>query len=138
VALATPRSEHTTTLLANGRLLVAGGRDAQGRPLASAEVLDLVARTVDPTTGPLLAARAGHTATRLPSGRVLIAGGLDESGAPIADAELYDPTLGPLGAFVATAPLDRPRAGHRAVVLCDGAVLFVGGGPGASVYQPAP
>jgi hypothetical protein len=36
--LTTPRAGHTTTLLADGRLLVAGGVDAGGNALASAEI----------------------------------------------------------------------------------------------------
>src|SRR2546430_12174486 len=35
-----PRAEHTATLLANGTVLIAGGRDAADQPLASAEIGD--------------------------------------------------------------------------------------------------
>src|SRR2546422_6972264 len=35
-----PRAEHTATLLANGTVLISGGRDAADQPLASAEIYD--------------------------------------------------------------------------------------------------
>src|SRR5438046_9489527 len=34
------RAEHTATLLANGTVLIAGGRDAADQPLASAEIYE--------------------------------------------------------------------------------------------------
>ena len=67
----------TTTLLDDGRVLVAGGLDIVGAT-DSAELYD-------PTTGtwsaiaPLPTPRVGHTATKLPDGKVLIFGGIDKS-----------------------------------------------------------
>jgi len=134
--LADPRFDHTATLLANGRLLIVGGNGAQG-VLASSEIFDPITRTVRPT-GKLHNARARHTATLLPSGRVLIAGGVDASGAPTDSVELFDPNRGPAGDFVPAASLSTARAGHSAIVLCDGTLLLAGGGPGADVYTPTP
>ncbi|HZS40556.1 MAG TPA: kelch repeat-containing protein [Polyangia bacterium] len=135
--LATPRYDHTATLLPDGRVLIAGGLDAAGRPLASAEIFDPIKRAVT-SAGELKLARAQHTATLLPSGRVLIAGGVDASGGATAQAEIFDATLGPEGDFVPTAPMTAARAGHAVVALCDGTLLFVGGGAGAELYNPAP
>ena len=39
-SLATARYDHTSTLLPNGKVLVAGGLDSIGNPLASAELYD--------------------------------------------------------------------------------------------------
>src|SRR5258706_12017799 len=62
---------HTATLLADGRVLVAGDT---GVPEMTAEIYDAAMDTWTPT-GPMTRDRAGHTATRLADGRVLVAGG---------------------------------------------------------------
>jgi N-acetylneuraminic acid mutarotase len=72
----------TATLLADGKVLVAGGPP---RTPTSAERYDPETRSWA-ATSEMLAVRVKHTATLLPDGRVLIAGG---SAAP--SAELYDP-----------------------------------------------
>ena len=58
------RSEHTATLLSSGRLLVAGGHDPGGPPLAGAELYDPTARTWT-STAAMKNARESHTATLL-------------------------------------------------------------------------
>ena len=63
---------HTATLLPNGKVLVAGGRN--GGYLASAELYDPATGTW--TNDRLAQHRAHwHTATLLPNGKVLVAGG---------------------------------------------------------------
>ena len=121
--LRTARKRHTTTGLADGRVLVAGGRGA----LASAEIFDPAegAWTLVPHMG---TARHGHTATRLRDGRVLVAGGSgvrpgQEDGA-LASAELYEPLT---RTWTAAPPMTDARTGHQAVPLPDGRVLVVGG-----------
>jgi hypothetical protein len=133
--LATPRSQHTVTRLPSGLLLVVGGIDAAGAPIAGAEIVDPAARTVR-SVAVLNVARTGHAATLLPSGRVLITGGIDADGATLASAEIFDPALGAEGDFVPTMPLDTPRAGHAVAPLCDGTYLVVGGASGAEIYNP--
>jgi Kelch motif len=65
---------YSEILLPDGRVLVAGGRDADGLPTASSELYD--PRTGRwSATGSMFHARAGHTATLLPNGLVLVAGG---------------------------------------------------------------
>jgi hypothetical protein len=135
MSLVTPRSDHTTTRLPSGLLLVVGGIDYSGTPTASAELVDPVNRTAR-RVARLRTARADHAAALLPSGRVLVAGGVDASGAPIADAEIFDPALGAEGDFVPTAPLSTARAGLAIVPLCDGTFLVVGGASGAEIYNP--
>ena len=85
------RGLHTATLLLDGRVLVAGGNDAN-RAVIYAELYDPASGTWT-ATGPLIAARYGHTAAVLRDGRVLVTGGSDADSA-VTDAELYDPASG--------------------------------------------
>jgi len=72
-SLVTARYSHTTTLLANGQALVAGGYCSSGL-LGSAELYNPVTGTWT-NTGSLITARDGHTATLLSNGQVLVNGG---------------------------------------------------------------
>lgn len=134
-SLATPRSQHTATLLADGRVLVTGGRGESGTPLATAEVFD---PRVSPPASPwrglasMSAGRAGHTATQLASGQILVAGGGGPSGA-LATTELFDPTS---GAWRSGPPMGAARSQHTATRLPGGAVLVVGAGP-VELFDPA-
>jgi hypothetical protein len=74
---------------------MAGGENASGTTLSSAELYDPATGLFAPT-GSLGIARAFHTATLLASGKVLIAGG-DTFSAPIKETELYDPIAGTFG-----------------------------------------
>src|SRR6266851_5028299 len=80
------RLYHTATLLANGEVLVAGGRTYAPGPLAEAELYN-PSTGAWTTTGSMNTARAGHTGTLLQNGHVLVAGG-DSTG---TSAELYTP-----------------------------------------------
>ena len=121
-SLATARFEHTATLLPNGMVLVAGGDDASGNLLASAELYDAATGSWS-ATGSLSVARIDHTATLLPNGLVLIAGGSDRRGYS-ASAELYNPSS---GSWTPTGSLNVARSDHTATLLPDGKVLVVGG-----------
>jgi hypothetical protein len=133
-SMATPRMDHTATLLQDGRVLVAGGQsggesDPVATALATAELYDPATGTFSPT-GPMTTPRLWHAAVRLDDGRALVVGGA--GGDPSAD--LYDPATGrfsatgvPIGAF----------DGAQGVLLADGRVLFVGiGGPRVAMYDP--
>jgi hypothetical protein len=83
------RVAHTANLLPNGLVLIAGGVDANGNGLASAELFDPSDGSFT-ATGSLHDKRGNHTATTLADGQVLVAGGADldmvyDSG------ELYQP-----------------------------------------------
>ena len=132
---------HTATLLADGRVLVAGGYDDGRRPLDTAELFDPDAERWTPT-GRLTMGRGGHTATLLPDGVVLVVGGGGEitsgEGGPRSDsAERYDPTD---GRWSPTASMREARTGHTATLLADGTALVAGGDAGftaAERYDPA-
>lgn len=125
-AMGTPRYEHTATLLANGKVLVAGGYSGTN-DIASTELYDPATGTWE-ATGPLNTSRDSHTATLLPNGKVLVAGGgtFSSTGSwqSISSAELYDPVT---GTWTATAPMRSPRYGHTATLLANGTVLIAGG-----------
>lgn len=122
------RIEPTVTLLADGRVLVTGGRSQAGPVLQSAEVYDPVLGTWS-ATGDMAVARLFHTATLLTDGRVLVTGGGRCDGPCIGNdstdtAELYDPQT---GAWTFTGAMIAPRSRHAAVRLADGRVLVAGG-----------
>jgi hypothetical protein len=120
-SMTTPRVGASATLLINGEVLVAGGRDADGGFLVSAELYDPATGRFT-KTGSMSVPRTGHTATRLRDGRVLVADGSDENGDPIASADLYDPTT---GRFAPTGPMAAGSEYGTAILLADGRVLVV-------------
>jgi hypothetical protein len=133
--MAGPRIAHTATLLNNGKVLVAGGTDANGSPVATAEIYDPTTGTFS-TTGNMATARAHFAATLLANGKVLVTGGLDTSGNPLATAEIYDPTAGTFSAT--TGNMVYVHASHTATLLNTGKVLVVGwGNVIAELFDPS-
>ena len=126
-SLATARQAHTATLLASGKVLVAGGRSG-ATTHASAELFDPAGNAGAGSfagTGDMVTARADHTASALPSGKVLVVGS-GNFGMP--SAEVFNPAGNAgAGAFAVTGPLGDRRSGHTASVLPSGKVLVVGG-----------
>jgi N-acetylneuraminic acid mutarotase len=124
-SLQTARSDHTATLLSNGRVLVAGGstHGGPGGALASAELYNPATGTWT-ATGSMQAARWEYTATLLPTGRVLVVGGRDNGVTAQSSAELYDPAT---GTWTATSSMQTARFFHTATLLPNGRVLVAGG-----------
>ncbi len=129
-SLTTPRTEHTATLLTDGKVLIAGGYAIlAGWPVwSSAELYDPVAKSFS-LIASMASPRFGHTATLLPDGRVLIAGGIATlngglDGPGLSSAELYDRST---GAFTPIGAMTVGRAHHTATLLNSGKVLITGG-----------
>jgi WD40 repeat protein len=128
-AMTVARSNHTATLLPNGKVLMAGG-SADTR----AELYDPSTGTFA-LTGTMHISRNAQTATLLSNGKVLIIGGGSD-----ASVELYDPVAGTFSLIVTASD---SWGYHTATALSDGRVLVAGGmgtssGPLASaeVYDP--
>src|SRR5439155_218764 len=119
------RASHTSTLLASGKVVIAGGFAGSGserNPYSSIEIYD-PARGTFSLQGRLTVGRSGHTATLLKNGKILFAGGWGEFG-PQPSAEIYDPAT---GLSVATGDMTVPRGGQTAMRLANGKVLLTGG-----------
>jgi hypothetical protein len=125
VFLNVPRTGHSTTQLADGRLLLVGGQDAYRNVTSSAEIYDPATGKFS-LTGSLIQGRFAHTATLLGNGNVLIVGGFGSTGAtsPVTVAELYNSVS---GTFSPTSSPNVARAYHTATLLPNGLVLIAGG-----------
>jgi hypothetical protein len=143
-SMAKARSFHTATLLANGKVLAAGGYDSSssGTAFSSAELYDPVTETWTATDS-MAAGRFRHTAILLENGKIFVAGGYNGfSGTVLSSAELYDPDT---GRWTATGAMAAARSEHTATLLPNGKVLIAGGNDKSSgarlssveLYDPA-
>src|SRR2546426_302011 len=87
--MSSTRTAAAAALLADGRVLVVGGEDADG-PLATAELYDGGTQAFS-RAAPMGVARAHAAAVALSDGRVLLTGGLAAGGGATSAAEIYDP-----------------------------------------------
>ena len=149
------RGTHTSTLLRDGRLLIAGGDDGSGRLEAITDSVELY----DPSTGRWEPAeimgrqRTQHAALMLDDGRVLLVGGagvlqakIDEQRLeqPLVETDVFDPSS---QAWSFTGEISTPRDHVAATLLSNGSVLVAGGNDGkgtdtsvlasAEVFDPA-
>ena len=117
-SLGTARSFHTATLLPNGKVLIAGGQDASGKALATAEVYDPSSGKFSPTANTMPNKAFGASATLLSTGKVLLAGGGNSS------TQLYDPAT---NTWSNAGGMSAQRSNHTATLLGNGKVLIAGG-----------
>lgn len=134
-SMATRRGEHTSTLLASGKVLIATGYN--GSYLTSAELYD-PATNAWSATGSMATSHDSAPAILLASGKVLVPGGYN-NGSATAVAELYDPAT---NAWSSAGSLAAARFGHTATRLASGKVLVTGGFNGSflastELYDPA-
>ncbi|HAZ08215.1 MAG TPA: hypothetical protein DCZ01_06785 [Elusimicrobia bacterium] len=129
-SLNTARAFHTSTLLPDNTILVAGGTNGPN-VLGTAEIYDIADGTFSLTNSPMRDVRDLHTATLLPNGRVLLAGGFTTNATSTGStnsAEIYYPDT---KVFIPTSVMISSRSNHTATLLPDGnAMVFGGFGPG--------
>ena len=129
--LNTARTKAAAVVLADGKVLVAGGFYTDGtqvsfRVLDSSEVWDRASGTWS-RSGNLFEGRFGAAAAALADGRVLIVGGVaSPETAPDqqSSAEIYDPRS---GEWSSGGELASPRRDFALVALPDGGALVAGG-----------
>jgi hypothetical protein len=119
------RSESASINIPGLGVLYAGGRGADGNPLASTRLYSIFFHKVIETSDMSLA-RAGAVAAPSNGVRAVVWGGASAMGT-LASAELFDPTVGNgLWAAVPSDPI-APRAHPDVTVLGSGAALISGG-----------
>ncbi len=134
VTATSARAGHTMTRLGDevgADVLIAGGRDEAGAPVAQAELFRPLRQDFEAIDGAALnVPRWGHAAVRLPGGSVLILGGFTaaEGGEPVAvrTLELYDPVQGRFD-VAGELPGSAGVSGMSVSTLPDGRVLLAGG-----------
>jgi len=116
---------HSSTLLADGRVLSAGGNTpVLGEALRTLVFYDPNTESFSTSPTRLIAGRIAHTATLLADGRVLFVGGTDVNGTVLDTAEVFDPVTETISA----APrMSVPRTMNTATLLADGRVFVAGG-----------
>lgn len=120
VRLHTARYQHTQVTLADGRVLVVGGRSSRtpgqsGDGIKRCELIDLETNISTPT-GDLPMPMHSPTLHLLKDGRAVVAGG--------HAVAIYEPGT---GEWTTVAPLKFVRREHDSLMLEDGTLLIVGG-----------
>lgn len=111
--MAVPRYYHAAAALADGRVLVVGGSDANG-PLADGELYDPVTTTFEAFCGMSVTRAFGQSVSLLPSGRVLVTGGYTFPPVRVlGESDLFDPSLDG-GTDAGPCPRDADDAGTEA------------------------
>jgi hypothetical protein len=126
---------HSSTLLPDGRVLIAGGTSSTGGN-GTAEIWNPGTGTFT-ATGNLVYPRQSHGAVALGDGRILILGGDTTGPVTTATAEIYDPST---GTFTQTGSMTSPRSMPLVALLPSGKVLAASGWSGqstAEVFGPA-
>jgi hypothetical protein len=149
-SMRTARASHTATLLADGRVLVAGGIAASaadpGTALPTVELYDPAANAWT-AAAPMPSARWSQSATLLSDHRVLVIGGIDRmwdlgigsvASTGLNTAEFFDPAT---GSWSPAPSMRYPRISPSSSLLPNGRLLVVGDNgvneQTAEIYDPA-
>ncbi len=140
--LAEARTQHTATLLQDGRVLITGGRSCSGDCEGDSTLQD--ASIYDPATGQFTAGgemstpRAGQQSIALPDGNVFVYGGIDCGGRFgcqfLSSGDLFQPASGNF------TPAGNGSVGGTDLImalLSNQQVLVAGGVEGRSVFRTA-
>lgn len=138
--VAPQRFSHTSTLLDDGTVLIAGGRNSTATTtrLTSAEIYDPATGVYTPT-GSMAIGRESAAAIKLPNGRVLIIGGNDGA-LNLGSVEIYDPIT---KTFSSAGTMTTQRNWPVVALLGNGKVLIAAGymsgsnQRSAELYDPA-
>jgi WD40 repeat protein len=137
------RSYHTATLLANGKVLIAGGEKFGGVALSSASVWDPSTGKFTPTANHMSTPHVQGFAARLPDGRVLVGGGFsDPTAHPPTETnkvDIYDPGTNKWTTVSSLPPMSEAIS-PEAETLQDGDVVVTGIGTlgtSTEVYAPS-
>ena len=142
-AMGRQRTQHTATLLNDGRVLLVGGagvlqagiqEQQLERPLIETDLFDPNSETWS-FAGEISIPRDHVAGALLSDGSVLVAGGNDGKGTEtsvLASAEVFDPAT---GQWSSAGSMSQPRQGHSLVPLADGAALVAGGDAGEDPFQ---
>jgi hypothetical protein len=130
------RHNHTATRLADdvgSPVLVAGGLDGNGKPIAEAELFKPLAEDFAPSfNAKMVVPRSLHRAVRLPDGSVLILGGVGADGQPVDTIESFSldsgfTTFKDANGVDKKLPANAGLIDFTATTLPDGRVLITGG-----------
>lgn len=130
-SMITPRRDHAATRLSEALgapILLTGGRDAAGLPIASPELYRPLTdsfATAAELPARMIVPRHGHQTARLADDSVLLIGGFDAANNPVATLELFSLERG----FVAVGqlPADAGLNAQSITVLPDRRLLLTGG-----------
>jgi hypothetical protein len=132
--LSTPRTDHTATVLADGRIAFIGGIGPKRALAQTVEVVDLDSMTS--AVLPLrIEPRRAHSATLMLDGRVVLLGGAGAA-LPNVSAALVDVDAGSVRAATASEPV-RLR-NHRATTLPSGDIVLSAGEPASAAADAPP
>jgi N-acetylneuraminic acid mutarotase len=117
----------TSTLLSNGKVLIAGGiavgDNGVGLPCTMAEVYDPMADSWT-VAGAFGTGRCHHAAVLMGNGMVLVAGGFNADSDVLLSTELFDPST---GTWTEARDMCTPRAGGVLIRLQNAKALIAGG-----------
>jgi hypothetical protein len=122
------RMFHTATLLADGKVLLAGGSvSLEGVTTSSADLYDPATDRFTRLAGGMRFARVSHSASLLRNGKVLIVNGENGNAGQVLPPELFDPATQSVTALAAAPGDTIPRTEVATVNLDNGDVLQLGG-----------